>query len=174
MRRKWKRQMRRGAVALIASAMAMSMTIGAWGAKKTEYSLTLHPSAGGEVQITAGAQIQPVLDSLGKAAEIKTLANCANGGKEKVYIYDNFDIYTTQNKKKVTVVDKVVLKNDKEATEEGVKIGQTPKDVKKAYPEAAENMGIYTVTLGNSQIVIDCGMKNDKVVDISFEYVEAK
>lgn len=150
--------------------MVLSMSVCVWAAeKKTAYTFTA-----GEVQITPGQEFKTVQAALGTAKEIKTLTNCANGGKDKVYEYEDFDIYTTQNAKKVTVVESITLKTDKISTEEGVKLGQLPKDVKKAYPGAEEDMGLYTVNLGNTRIVIDCGIKNDKVVDISYEYYEAK
>ncbi|MFR1831753.1 MAG: hypothetical protein ACLSX5_01170 [Lachnospiraceae bacterium] len=157
-------------VTILAAATALSMSVCAWAAeRKTAYTFTAD-----KVQMAVGAEAKPVLDSLGKAKETKTLTNCANGGKDKVYVYDSFDLYTTQNDKKTTVIQSIVLKGDKVSTEEGVKLGQTPKEVKAAYPDAKENYGLYTVTLGNSQIIIDCGVKNDKVVDISYEYYTVK
>lgn len=163
--------------AVLTSVMVFGMTVCAWGAeaaKKESYTFTPDPTAKEALQITAGEELKPVLDKLGAADEIKTLTNCANGGKDKVYQYENFDLYTTQNEKKATIIQSVVLKNDKVATEEGLKLGQLPKDVKKLYPDAVEEYGLYTVTLGNTRIVIDCGYKNDKVVDISYEYCEEK
>ncbi len=157
-------------VTILAAVTALSMSVCAWAAeKKTAYTFTAD-----KVQMAVGAEAKPVLDSLGKAKETKTLTNCANGGKDKVYVYDSFDLYTTQNDKKTTVIQSIVLKGDKVSTEEGVKLGQTPKEVKAAYPDAKENYGLYTVTLGDSQIIIDCGVKNDKVVDISYEYYAGK
>lgn len=146
-----------------AAVLASSMCTWAAGAK-TAYTFTAE-----KVQMAVGAEAQPVLNSLGKAEDINVLNNCANGGKDKVYQYEDFDLYTTQNEAKKTIIQTIVLKNGA-ATEEGVKLGQTPKEVKAAYPDAVESLGLYTVTLGNSQIIIDCGLKNDKVVDISYEY----
>lgn len=169
------RKLKKAMCAALACVMAFSMTVCAWGAeaaKKTAYTFTPDPSAKEAVQITAGEELKPVLEKLGAAEEIKTLTNCANGGKDKVYQYENFDLYTTQNEKKATIIQSVVLKTDKVATEEGLKLGQLPKDVKKLYPDAVEEYGLYTVTLGNTRIVIDCGYKNDKVVDICYEYCE--
>ena len=164
------KMLKKAAAAVLTSTAVVSMTLCVWGAeKKTAYTFTAD-----KVQISVGTEAKPVLDSLGAAKESKTLTNCANSGKDKVYLYENFDIYTTQNEKKDTIIQSVVLKTDKAATEEGVKLGQTPKEVKAAYPDAVESYGLYTVTLGNSKIVIDCGMKNDKVVDISYEYYVAK
>ena len=163
------RKGKKAAAVFLTAAAVFSSTVCTWAeAAKTAYTFTAD-----KVQIAVGAEADPVLDSLGKADAVKTLNNCANGGKDKVYQYDDFDIYTTQNEAKKTIIQTVVLK-DGAVTEEGVKLGQTPGDVKKAYPDAVESLGLYTVTLGNSQIVIDCGIDNDKVVDIAYEYYVAK
>lgn len=166
--KKWKKVLAVG----MAAATVFGTTVCAWGAQqKTAYTFT--PDAGKAVQISVGADAQTTLGALGAAKESKTLANCANGGNDLVYCYDNFDVYTLRTGKKKVIVQSVVLKNDQVATEEGVKLGQTPKDVKKAYPDAVEENGLYTVTLGNSRITIDCGPGNDKVVDIAYDFVEA-
>ena len=150
---------------IAAAAAAMALTMSAWANPvKTEYAFTT-----GTNTITVGEDVDSVIGKLGEAGDVKTLTNCANGGKDKAHIYDNFDIYTTQDAKKNTVVESIVLKNDKVATEEGLKVGQTPAKVMEIYPGAKESMGLYTVVLGDTQIVVDCGFSNDKVVSISYE-----
>ena len=80
---------------------------------------------------------------------------------------------TTRSGKK-EVVRSIKLTSNKVSTEEGVKIGDLPAAVKKAYPGVKEEDGLYTAVLGDSQLVIDCGFKNDKVVEICYEAVEKK
>ena len=153
-----------------AAVMAASLGVRAWAAgAKAEYAFTT-----GENTITVGEYADVVLGKLGDANDVKILTNCANGGKDKAYIYDDFDVYTTQDEKKNTVVESIILKSDKVATEEGLKVGQTPADVKKIYPGGTESMGLYTVVLGDTQIVVDCGFSNDKVVSISYENYAAE
>ena len=153
-----------------AAVMAASLSVCAWAAEaKAEYAFTT-----GENTITVGEYADVVLGKLGDANDVKILTNCANGGKDKAYIYDDFDVYTTQDEKKNTVVESIILKSDKVATEEGLKVGQTPADVKKIYPGATESMGLHTVVLGDTQIVVDCGFANDKVVSISYENYAAE
>ena len=159
------KKMRKVLAGMLAATAVLSSTVYTWAAEaKTSYTFTAE-----KVQIAVGAEAQPILDSLGEADDTRVLNNCANGGKDKVYQYEDFDLYTTQNEAKKTIVQTIVLKDDA-TTEEGLKLGQTPKEVKAAYPDAVESLGLYTVTLGNSQIIIDCGLKNDKVVDISYEH----
>ena len=106
---------------------------------------------------------------MGKADDTRVLNNRANGGKDKVYQYEDFDLYTTQNEAKKTIVQTIVLKDDA-ATEEGLKLGQTPREVKAGLSGCGGKPGALHSYLGNSQIIIDCGLKNDKVVEILNEY----
>lgn len=154
---------------LAAAAMAAMPAISAGAAEqKDAYYYT-----SGEVEFKVGDSWNRVHRALGAENDIKTLANCANGGSDKCYLYDDCDIYVTQDAKKQLIIDKVILKGEA-VTEEGLKFGQTPKDVKKAYPEAKSEYsnGIYTAELGGMQIVIDCGMDDNAVVDISYELKE--
>ena len=156
---------RKAAAGIFTAAAVLASAMCTWAAEaKTAYTFTAD-----NVSIAVGAEAEPVLKSLGEAEDVNVLSNCANGGKDKVYQYEDFDLYTTQDTSKKTIIQTIVLKNDA-ATEEGVKLGQTPKAVQSAYPNAVENMGLYTVTLGNSQIIIDCTVNNNKVVDIAYEY----
>ena len=76
---------------IAAAAAAMALTMSAWANPvKTEYAFTT-----GTNTITVGEAVDSVIGKLGEAGDVKTLTNCANGGKDKAYIYDNFDIYTT-------------------------------------------------------------------------------
>ncbi|MDO4266779.1 MAG: hypothetical protein Q4C63_10020, partial [Eubacteriales bacterium] len=130
-----------------------------------------------EKQVTVGEDAKTAVAALGKAKEEKTLNNCAAGdgtAKDKVYLYDNFDLHVSTNDKNKQIVWEIALKNANTATEEGLKIGDTAARVKQLYPKAVESYGLYTETLGNTQIIVDCGIKNDKVVAISYQYYEAK
>ena len=94
--------------------------------------------------------------------------------KDMAYMYQDFDLTVSTNEKGKEIVWDINFKTDKVQTEEGLKIGDTPAKVKQLYPSAKENYGLYTATLGNTQVIVDCGMKNDKVVGISYQYYEAK
>ena len=74
---------------MAAAAAAMALTVSAWANPvKTEYAFTT-----GTNTITVGEAVDSVIGKLGEAGDVKTLTNCANGGKDKAYIYDNFDIF---------------------------------------------------------------------------------
>lgn len=157
---------KKGLTAVLAMILALSMALGAWGAEKKEaYTYT-----SGTVQIRLGQDWNEVHKAMGKETAVTTLMNCANGGSDKMYSYPDCDLYTSQNAKKKLVVDMIELKGDA-ATEEGLKLGQKPADVKKLYPAATESYGLYEVTLGDSKLVIDCGYKNTAVERITYELV---
>ena len=154
-----------------AATAAFAMTFAAYAAQKTEYSFTYEKK-----QVTVGQDAKEALKTLGKAESEKELNNCAAGDgtvKDKVYFYKDFDLHVSTNDKGKEIVWEIVL-SDKTQTEEGLKIGDAPSRVKSLYPSATENYGIYTATLGETQVIVDCGIKNDKVVAISYQYHEAK
>ncbi|MCI9163150.1 MAG: hypothetical protein HFG59_07795 [Lachnospiraceae bacterium] len=157
---------RRAAAVVLAVMMAMAVVPVAMAAEKKEqqYAFTYK-----EQQITVGMAADTALKAFGKENKVKTLANCADdNGKDKAYIYDDFEVIITKEGKK-EVVQSIRLTSGNVGTEEGIKVGDLPAAVKKAYPDAKEEAGLYTVVLGDSQLVIDCGFKNDKVVEICYE-----
>lgn len=158
--------------AALTALMSLSLTFGAFAAAKTAYTYSYEKQ-----QITVGQDAKTAVKALGKAKEEKTLNNCAAGDgtvKDKVYLYNDFDLHVSTNNKGKEIVWEIALKNGNTATEEGLKIGDTAARVKALYPDAKENYGIYTATLGSTQVIVDCGLKNDKVVAISYQYYEAK
>ena len=158
----------------VATALAILM---AWGVsfsslaaeQKTKYAFVYQ-----EQQVEVGMAADAAFKILGKGKSSKILVNCADdSGSEKAYIYDNFEIVTTKQGKK-EVVKEILLTGGEVSTEEGIKVGDLPSAVKKAYPEAKGEMGLYTVTLGETQLLIDCGLKDDKVVTITYLAAEKK
>jgi hypothetical protein len=92
--------------------------------------------------------------------------NCSN---VVTYIYDDCEIRTSKNIKKKTIIESIDL-TESAVTEEGLALGQTPAQVKQIYPLAEEEQGLYTVKLGDTSIIIDCGVDNRKVLSIRYEY----
>lgn len=149
------------------AALSASMAIGVYAAEKTAYSFTYEKQ-----QVKLGEDADDALKKLGKANSDRILTNCADdSGVDKVYTYDAFDLYTTKSGNK-EIVNEITLKTSGAATEEGLKVGDTPSQVKKIYSSAKGSMGLYTVSLGNTNLIIDCGLKDDKVVSITYQYVE--
>lgn len=156
--------------AVLAALMVLTTSFGSLAAEqKTKYTFTYK-----EKQVEVGMTADAALKIAGKEKSSKVLANCADdNGSEKAYIYDDFEIITAKQGKK-EVVKEITLTGSEVSTEEGIKVGDLPAAVKKAYPEAKSELGLYTVTLGETQLIIDCGLKDDKVVTITYLAAEKK
>lgn len=161
---------KRMATMAMAAFMAISTVSGAMAAEQKEkYTFTYK-----EQKFETGMAADAALKALGKEKDTKVLANCADdGGKDKAYMYDGFQVVTTKINKK-EVVKEINLTGDGVSTEEGLNVGDLPAAVKKAYPNAQSDNGLYTVVLGDTQLVIDCGFRDDKVVMITYEAAEKK
>ena len=72
----------------------------------------------------------------GREKDVKALSNCADdGGRDKAYLYEELELVTTKDGKK-EIVKEITLKTGAVSTAEGVKVGDLPDAVKKAYPDA--------------------------------------
>lgn len=147
-----------------AALLAAAMTFTAFAQTQTNYEFTYK-----EHQVSIGEEASAAIKKLGDAKKVSVLTNCADdAGTDKAYIYENFDVYTTKKDKK-EVVSEITLKTAQAETEEGLKIGASVSEMKKIYPEAKGSAGLYTVTLGTTSLLIDCGLKDDKVVSITYQ-----
>lgn len=72
------------------------------------------------------------------------------------------------------MVKEITLTGSQVSTEEGIKVGDLPSSVKKAYPGIKGEMGLYTISLGETQLIIDCGFQDDKVETITYLAAEKK
>ncbi|MCI8660078.1 MAG: hypothetical protein HFG54_07515 [Lachnospiraceae bacterium] len=164
------RTKKRMAAGVLAAFLAATTAFAAMAAEQKEkYTFTYK-----EQKIETGMSADGALKALGKEKDTKVLANCADdGGKDKAYLYDGFEVVTTKVNKK-EVVKEINLTGSEVCTEEGLKVGDLPATVKKIYPDAKNENGLYSVILGDTQLVIDCGFKDDKVVMITYEAVEKK
>ncbi len=167
---------KKGLTALLALVLALVMSFSAFAANKDEakqsYAFSIKQADGTVLTIQPGQDWDTVHKALGKETSVLTLANCANGGSDQMFSYTDFDVYTTRDTKKNVIISSIELKGQA-ATEEGLKIGQAPAEVKKLYPSATESYGLYETTLGTVKIVIDCGIKNTAVERITYEIAPA-
>ncbi len=143
---------------LIVSMAAMPMTSYglSWG-KKTEVKAEeeiAYNFVVGEVTVTMGAEAAPILKALGDPEKTFEQDSCAYQGKDKVYTYKGFELSTYPVNGKECIASVYIL-NDTVATAEGIKIGSTADDVKKAYKDKyTEEFGVYRVNDGKTELVI--------------------
>ena len=158
-----------GLIAALSVAASVTVFAAAKAEEKTAYTFTYK-----EQQVKPGDAAAQALKKLGDYKSEQQLANCADSsGISMSYAYDGFDVITEKVNGKA-IVKEITITKDTVATEEGLKVGDTPATVKKLYAGATGNLGLYTVTLGDTKLVIDCGLKDDKVVAITYEYAPAK
>ena len=108
-------------------------------------------------------------ETLGKADSYYEVPSCAFEGMDKVYTYPNYEIQTYQDGD-VDRIFSIYFLTDEIATTEGIKIGSTLEDVKKAYGENPQEVDSkYSYTLGKTTVefIVDDGM----VTSISYAYV---
>ena len=91
----------------------------------------------GTTKITVGADVAPILTSLGKWNDNDESPSCAFEGLDKIYVYSGFEIYTQPNKEK-DFVYMIRLFDDTVATEEGIRIGTAKEAVIAAYGTATQ------------------------------------
>lgn len=152
------------------TALAAPQLTSASTSENAGYSFTY-----AEKRIQAGEAASSVLSKLGKAEKETVLTNCADSsGVDKSYTYkDGFDVITTKAGDK-EIVKEITLYSVAVATEEGLKVGDASSAVKSIYPGAAGSLGLYTVTSGDIKLTIDCTIKDNNVVSITYEYIGKK
>lgn len=165
-----KRTGRRMTAAALAAVMVWTASFGSMAAEqKNQYRFPYQ-----EQQVEVGMAADAAFKILGKEKSSKILVNCADdSGTEKAYLYDGFEVITSREGKK-EVVKEITLTGSQVSTEEGIKVGDLPSSVKKAYPGIKGEMGLYTISLGETQLIIDCGFQDDKVETITYLAAEKK
>lgn len=119
----------------IALMLALVLMLGAFvtacgGSDKEDlYSLTIDG-----VDIKGNSKAQQYLDKLGDDYEYSESISCAYDGLDKIYAYDNFNIYTYPDGDQDYVLEVEVLGGSYE-TGKGIKIGSSREDVIRAYGE---------------------------------------
>lgn len=119
------------------------------------------------VDITPGVNFKK--DKIKKEAEITVVPSCAIDGNDNNYKYDNIEI-TTNDYGDKEVVYSVYFLNDSVKTNEGVKIGDSKDDVKKAYPDVDDSVSA-TYTYDKDGVRVMFHMEDDVVKSIEYIYI---
>ena len=95
------------------------------------------------VEISINEEAAPVLSELGKAENYYEAENCSYQGKEKVYVYKDFEISTYPVDKK-DCINSIYFKTGSVATAEGISIGSTVAEMQEVYgSDYTESKGVY-------------------------------
>ena len=95
------------------------------------------------VEISINEEAAPVLSELGKTENYYEAENCSYQGKEKVYVYKDFEISTYPVDKK-DCINSIYFKTGNVATAEGIAIGSTIAEMEEVYgSDYTESKGVY-------------------------------
>ena len=98
------------------------------------------PFVAGEVTVTVGEEAAPILERLGAPVASAETAGCYGDGKDKVYQYRSYKVFT-YSMKGVDYILSVELFDDADETVktvEGIRVGDSREAVLSCYGEATE------------------------------------
>ncbi len=124
----------------------------------------------GDVTISMGAPADDIISALGTYKKTYEAESCAFDGMDVVYSYAGFDVLTFK-KDGTNIITGVVLRDDTQATPEGIYVGSDKAAVEKAYGQKPEE-GVNNVQLkkGNSDLLII--FKDDLVNSIQYSLAQ--
>lgn len=159
-----------GIMRLAAFCMAFILVLGNMyipiSAKSKGYKFTYK-----KVTVYMGGAAKKLIKKAGTPVKKTESTSCAYNGKDRVYQYKDFILYTYSNTDKgPEYVSGITFLTSNVKTKEGIKIGSSLKKVKKKYGTVKESYGIYTYKKGDSKIQIE--VTNNKVTNI--RYIKAK
>ncbi len=122
--------------------------------------------------LTVNTDVAPVLSALGSDYSYFDSDSCAYQGKDKIYTYTHFAIYTYPDGDR-DMISSVEFKSDIVATEEGIRIGMTKDDVVAAYgSDYQEVSNVIKYTKGDS--VLSFVLTDDEVTGIVYDYADLR
>lgn len=117
------------------------------------------------VKVTMGSAAKKFIKKSGKPISVKKKKSCAFKGYDRIRKYSSFILYTyTNTKTGPEYVNGVTFLTASAKTAEGIGIGSTSKQVKKAYGKASN--GLNTFSKGKTKLMIIIG--NGKVSAVRY------
>lgn len=122
-----------------------------------------------ETRVLMNALAAPVLDALGGAKQYTEAASCAFDGVEKTYYYGSFYL-TTYPAEDGDRIFSLWFADDTVATEEGVRIGSTLREVQTACPDA-QFQGTQSCTLTDGNTILTIVFAEETVSSVLYEAI---
>ena len=119
------------------------------------------------VSMTVDADVAPTLAALGAWTDYYETASCFFAGKDKIYTYAGFELFTYPDGG-VDRIYRIRLYDDTVATEEGVRIGDARETVLAAYGEASESFSDSLLYRGD-HVYLEFFLENGVVVEIQYQ-----
>ena len=129
--------------------------------KGTVYQFTKNGTS-----MTVDADVAPILTALGDWSDYYESASCFFAGKDKIYTYAGFELYTYPDGD-VDRIYRIRLYDDTVATVEGIRIGDTREAVTAAYGEADEVYNTSVVYAGDA-VYLAFFFEEDRVSEIQY------
>lgn len=120
--------------------VAALLTLAACETDMSEANAKFAPFSVGDVAVTVGAEAAPILSQLGTPVSSAETAGCYGDGKDKVYQYRSYKVFT-YSMRGVDYILSVELFDDAEETVktvEGIRVGDSREAVLSCYGEATE------------------------------------
>lgn len=123
-----------------------------------------------KVTVSVNGKAAKLIKKAGKPIKTTVKKSCAYKGKDRTYKYESFILYTYSHTDNGTeYVNCITFLDDSVSTKEGIHIGSTLSELKKAYGNAKDKFGIYTYKKGKTCIQFE--VVDDVVANV--RYVEA-
>lgn len=123
----------------------------------------------GEATVTVGETLTADMKTaLGTPASVEEADSCHYEGKDTIYHYDGFSIYTYRQDN-ADAVAVITVESADYPTAKGIKVGDTLEAVMTAYGEAAETTNYYVVYDLTDKVTLTFELDGDKVAVILYE-----
>ncbi len=160
---------------LLAALLSLSLLLAACGGSPASPTAAATPTTAavdGYVFVVRGTTVAmnvpaaPVLEKLGAWQSYNEAPSCAYQGMDKTYTYPGFQV-VTYTMDEVDYVASVLLQDDTLSTPEGLFIGASLDDMKKAYGDGfTQNLGLYTYAKG--KMTLSFLYENGKLAQIEY------
>ncbi len=153
-------------LAFLMAALLLSLAFTACGKKDETNNADPFAFTVGEVSFTAG-DTEDVIEKIGDWKSINSSAACGGiSGKDYIYYYDGFSVYTTPDSKG-NIINMIELTSDKVSIPNGLTIGSSRKDVVDAMGSEGTAQGnglVYT----NGKVKLTFILRDDSVTNIQY------
>jgi len=119
-----------------------------------------------DITMSVDTDAAPVLEALGEAKSYYEAASCAFEGLDKIYTYNDFEIYTYPAGDK-DMISGIIFRSDIVSTPEGIAIGADAAKVKEIYGEGLEEEGNLVYEKGGMRLSFV--VQEDKVASIEYQ-----
>lgn len=124
------------------------------------------------VEISVGADVDPILGKLGSYNNYYESPSCYFTGYDKIYVYSGFELHTYPDGEK-NYIYLIRLYDDTVATEEGIRVGSSKAAVTEVYGTAD--------TTTNTSLIYQCDgmymeffLEKDAVVEIQYQHTKVR